>query len=58
MRLRDGSWRRLIYDGRNGRPYTSIGRLLIEAGESPKREMSLARLKAWLREDRERRRAR
>ena len=33
VRLRDGSWRRLVYDGRNGRPYTSIGRLLIEAGE-------------------------
>jgi len=39
----------LIYDGRNGRPYTSIGRLLIEAGEIGEAEMSLARLKSWLR---------
>ncbi len=56
-RLPDGSWRRLIYDGRNGRPYTSIGRLLIEAGEIAEVEMSLARLKAWLRADPERGRA-
>ena len=54
VRLPDGSWRRLVYDGRNGRPYTSIGRLLIEAGEIPEPEMSLGRLKAWLRVDRAR----
>ena len=47
--LPDGREVRLAYDGRNGQPYTSIGRLLIEAGEIPEREMSLARLKAWLR---------
>ena len=29
----DGRRARLVYDGRNGLPYTSIGRLLIEAGE-------------------------
>ena len=49
LRLADGRKARLVYDGRNGQPYTSIGRLLIEAGEIPEREMSLARLKAWLR---------
>jgi membrane-bound lytic murein transglycosylase A len=57
VRLRDGSWRRLVYDGRNGRPYTSIGRRLIETGEIPEPEMSLARLKSWLRADPERGRA-
>ena len=50
VELPDGREVRLAYDGRNGQPYTSIGRLLIEAGEIPEREMSLARLKAWLRE--------
>ncbi len=50
VRLPDGREVRLAYDGRNGQPYTSIGRLLIEAGEIDEREMSLARLKAWLRE--------
>ena len=46
MALPDGREVRLAYDGRNGQPYTSIGRLLIEAGEIAEREMSLARLKS------------
>ncbi len=46
----DGARCRLIYDGRNGRPYTSVGRILIEAGYIPADEMSLARLKACLRD--------
>jgi membrane-bound lytic murein transglycosylase A len=49
LRLADGRKARLVYDGRNGQPYTSIGRLLIEAGAIAQPEMSLARLKAWLR---------
>ena len=49
VRLPDGTQRRLVYDGRNGRPYSSIGRRLIESGAIPEAEMSLARLKAWLR---------
>jgi membrane-bound lytic murein transglycosylase A len=48
--LPDGRQVRLAYDGRNGQPYTSIGRLLIEAGEIAEPDMSLARLKSWLRE--------
>lgn len=47
--LPDGRLVRLVYDGRNGLPYTSIGRILIESGEIPEKEMSLARLKSWLR---------
>jgi len=47
--LPDGRSVRLAYDGRNGQPYTSIGRLLIEAGEIAVADMSLDRLKAWLR---------
>jgi len=49
VELPDGRVVRLAYDGRNGQPYTSIGRLLIEAGEIAEAEMSLERLKAWLR---------
>jgi len=45
----DGSRARLAYDGRNGHPYASIGRLLIESGEIAEGAMSLAALKAWLR---------
>jgi membrane-bound lytic murein transglycosylase A len=47
--LPDGRCVRLAYDGRNGQPYTSIGRALIEEGEIGEGEMSLAALKAWLR---------
>ena len=47
--LPDGRKARLVYDGRNGKPYTSIGRSLIAAGEIGADEMSLARLKSWLR---------
>eukprot|EP01037_Dinobryon_pediforme_P026350 gene26350-28849_t len=47
--LDDGSEVRLTYAGRNGRPYTAIGRLLVERGEVPLSEMSLARLKEWVR---------
>ena len=47
--LPGGRTLRLIYDGRNGRPYTSIGRILIESGEIAAAEMSLGRLKAWIR---------
>ena len=42
LRLADGRKARLVYDGRNGQPYTSIGRLLIEAGEIA-RERNVAR---------------
>jgi membrane-bound lytic murein transglycosylase A len=47
----DRSRARLAYDGRNGLPYTSIGKILIEAGEIAESDMSLASLKAWLRHD-------
>ena len=49
VELTNGQVVRLVYDGRNGQPYTSIGRLLIASGEIAESEMSLARLKSWLR---------
>ncbi|WP_159730497.1 murein transglycosylase A [Methylosinus sp. Ce-a6] len=49
LRFADGRELPLTYDGRNGRPYTSIGRLLIERGLVPQNEMSLERLKAEIR---------
>ncbi len=50
----DGRRARLAYDGRNGLPYTSIGRILIDTGEIAESAMSLSSLKAWLRIDGER----
>jgi len=47
--LDNGAVVRLAYDGRNGQPYSSIGRLLIESGAIAEADMSLARLKDWLR---------
>ncbi len=49
IRLTDGRAKRLVYAGRNGLPYTSIGRSLIESGEITEAEMSLAALKQWIR---------
>ena len=48
--LPDGRRLRLTYAGRNGRPYTSIGRILIESGAIAEPDMSLAALKQWLRQ--------
>ena len=45
----DGRRARLAYDGRNGLPYASIGRILVDAGAVGESEMSLGRLKAELR---------
>jgi membrane-bound lytic murein transglycosylase A len=49
VRLSGGRLLRLVYAGRNGRPYTSIGRILIETGEIAEADMSLAALKNWIR---------
>lgn len=49
LRFSDGETVALTYDGRNGWPYTSVGRLLIARGVVPEPEMSLDRLKAALR---------
>ncbi|MEZ5843386.1 MAG: MltA domain-containing protein [Hyphomicrobiaceae bacterium] len=39
---------RVGYDGKNGHPYTSVGQVLIAAGEIAAADMSLATLRAWL----------
>lgn len=49
--LPDGETLRLRYAAQNGRPYVSIGKLLIEEGAIPREEMSMQRLKGWLREN-------
>lgn len=50
IRLEDGSVVRVAYAGRNGQPYTSIGRLLVEQGEMDANTMTLERLLGWLRD--------
>jgi membrane-bound lytic murein transglycosylase A len=42
---------RLTYAGKNGHPYTSIGRLLVERGELAATDVEMDKVKAWLRAD-------
>lgn len=54
VKLTDGSSIRVHYDGKNGHPYSSIGRYLIEKGLLAADKMSMGALKRWLRADPER----
>jgi membrane-bound lytic murein transglycosylase A len=49
--LPDGTFMRLTYDGKNGHPYTSIGRKLIEAKVMGADSMTLGNLGQWLKAD-------
>lgn len=51
IRLPDGSMIRITYDGKNGHPYTSVGRYLIETKQFPADAMSLEAMKDWLKAD-------
>lgn len=48
IRLPDGRVLRLNYDGYNGHPYLPVGRLLIQRGQVPREEMSMARIRAFM----------
>lgn len=47
--LPDGKPARLVYAGRNGHPYESIGRILVSEGHMALADMSLDSLKNWVR---------
>lgn len=51
IRLPDGNQLSVGYAGQNGWPYRSIGRLLIDSGKLTKDEMSMQRLRRYLREN-------
>jgi membrane-bound lytic murein transglycosylase A len=51
VRLADGTTPRLGYAGKNGHPYTSISKLLVERGEGKARGKSMQVIKDWLRAD-------
>ncbi len=50
IHLTNGDVLRVHYHGTNGQPYRSIGRLLIDQGEIPAEEMSMQRLKSYLKD--------
>jgi membrane-bound lytic murein transglycosylase A len=54
IRFPDGRTIRITYDGKNGHPYTSIGRYLIDQGLFAANDMSLDALKVWLSADQDR----
>ena len=51
VHLKDGSILRLAFAGKNGAPYVSIGKLLIEAGQMTLENMSMHSLRLWLAEN-------
>ncbi len=51
VRLPDGSVKRLTYSGRNGLPYTSLGRVLSQRENIPPEQMTMDRLVARLKAD-------
>ncbi|MEM9026910.1 MAG: murein transglycosylase A [Pseudomonadota bacterium] len=55
LSFEDGRRRmRVTYDGKNGHPYVSVGRLLIDEGEFDASELTLDVLLTWLRQHPER----
>jgi membrane-bound lytic murein transglycosylase A len=49
VRLEDGTMLRINYDGHNGFPYVPVGRVLIERNIIPREEMSMQRIRDWMR---------
>ena len=50
LRLPDGSVRHVLYAGKNGHEYVSLGKVMIERGLIPADAMSMQRIRAYLRE--------
>ncbi len=51
--LEDGTSVHVLYDGKNGQPYRSIGRRLIDKGILPEEEVSLQGIREYLRRNSE-----
>ena len=54
VRFADGTAVRLGFAAKNGHPYTSIGKRLVEMGEGKPADLTMDGVKAWLRADPER----
>lgn len=50
VRLPDGRAVRVLYDGRNGQPYTAVAKLIVQEGHLPLEGLTLARWTGWLRD--------
>jgi len=49
IRLEDGTMLRINYDAHNGYPFMPIGRILTERNIIPREEMSMERIRDWMR---------
>ena len=49
VRLEDGTMLRITYDAHNGYSFVPVGRILIERKLIPREEMSLERIREWMR---------
>ena len=47
VHLKEGGYLKLNYAGKNGRPYRSIGKLLVEEGKIPKAQISMQSIEAY-----------
>ena len=50
LRFQDGTFTRVRYDGQNGRPYRSVGKLLIDENKIPRERMSMQAIREYLTE--------
>jgi membrane-bound lytic murein transglycosylase A len=48
VRMPDGQVVRVGYDGKNGKPYVAVGRLLIERGIIPREKVTMASIREWM----------
>jgi membrane-bound lytic murein transglycosylase A len=49
LRLPDGTVRHILYAGKNGQDYISLGKVMIERGLIAREDMSMQRIRAYLR---------
>jgi membrane-bound lytic murein transglycosylase A len=50
VRLSGGGTVRVGYDGQNGHPYVAVGRLLIEHGAISRDKLTMATIRAWMKQ--------
>jgi membrane-bound lytic murein transglycosylase A len=51
VRMREGGIIRIGYDGKNGKPYVPVGRLLIERGELARDKVTMDAIRRWMAEN-------
>jgi membrane-bound lytic murein transglycosylase A len=50
VQLPDGKIVRVGYDGSNNKPYVAVGRLLLDRGELPREQVTMANIRRWMAE--------